>query len=47
VHAGDWFGQDTMLGVNEVMSKLGLKPLAVEQVDNRNPGVTRAVASMH
>jgi branched-chain amino acid transport system substrate-binding protein len=46
VHASDSFGTDTLVGVNAVMARLGLRPLAVEPVDNRNPDVTRAVATM-
>jgi branched-chain amino acid transport system substrate-binding protein len=44
--AGDAFGKDTMEGVNRQTAKLNIKPVAQESIDNRNPDVKQAVATM-
>jgi branched-chain amino acid transport system substrate-binding protein len=44
--ASDAFGKDSMIGADRAMQKLGIKPVAVEQIDNRNPDVRKAVETM-
>jgi branched-chain amino acid transport system substrate-binding protein len=44
--ASDAFGKDSMQGAERAMIKLGIKPVAVEQIDNRNPDVRKTVETM-
>ncbi|MGL5005021.1 MAG: ABC transporter substrate-binding protein, partial [Casimicrobium sp.] len=41
--ANDAFGNDIIKGLDAPMTKLSMKPVGVERVDNRNPDVTQAV----
>jgi branched-chain amino acid transport system substrate-binding protein len=44
--ANDAFGKDSMQGADRALGKLGIKPVAVEQIDNRNPDVRKTVETM-
>ncbi len=41
--ANDAFGNDIIKGLDVTLTKLNVKPIGVERVDNRNPDVTQAV----
>jgi ABC-type branched-subunit amino acid transport system substrate-binding protein len=44
--ASDAYGKDSMAGADRAMQKLNIKPVAIEQIDNRNPDVRKAVETM-
>jgi branched-chain amino acid transport system substrate-binding protein len=44
--ATDAFGKDVMAGADKTMAELGIKPVSVQPVDQRNPVVDDAVAKM-
>jgi branched-chain amino acid transport system substrate-binding protein len=46
VYATDAFGKDVKVGVDAELQRLGLKPALEAQVDNRNPDVQPAIASI-
>ncbi len=45
VAANDAFGNDVLRSAEAKLTALNLKPAAIERVDNRNPEVTKAVAT--